>query len=117
MIKYDIKVYEDGDIVVSEDDFNQRHGTNYTIGFNSALSDSAAKGVIGNFFKQMIIDSNHVIRAYAQASDFDVSKSPESQFVRHYRNAIAHNGRWDLHSLKDFPLTWRNQTVTIEKEI
>ncbi|MDW7772957.1 MAG: hypothetical protein SCH71_08710 [Desulfobulbaceae bacterium] len=112
--KYDIRVYENGDIVVSEGDVNERPGTNYTIGFNGGLSGSAARGVVDNSFKQMIIDSNHAIHAYAKSNKIDVSESSAIQFIRHYRNAIAHNGRWDLRSPKGLPLTWRNRTLTID---
>lgn len=114
LIRYDIKIYEDGDLAVSEDDVNQRRGTNYTIGFNSGLSDNAARSVVDNSFKQMIIDSNHVVRAYAKANNLDVSELPAIQFIRHYRNAIGHNGRWRIDSPKGFPLTWRNRTITFD---
>lgn len=112
--RYDIKVYEDGDIVVSEDNVNERRGTNYTIGFNSALSDGAARDVVNNSFKQMIIDSNHAIRAYAEFNSVNVTESSAIRFIRHYRNAIAHNGLWDLRSPKGLPITWRNKTLTID---
>jgi len=112
--RYDIKLYEDGDIVVSEGSLSERRGTNYTIGFNSSLNESAARSVVENSFRQMIIDSNQVFRAYAKASGFDVSKIPVAQFIRHYRNAVAHNGHWDLRSSNDLPLTWRNRTITID---
>ncbi|WP_143507352.1 hypothetical protein [Pseudomonas sediminis] len=112
--RYNINIYEDGEIVVSEDKLNERRGTNYTIGFNGALSNSAARGVVDNSFKQMIIDSNHAIRAYAKFNKIDISESSSIQFIRHYRNAIAHNGLWDLRSPKGLPLTWRNRTLTIE---
>lgn len=110
---YEIKVYEDGDFVVSEDSLAGRRGSSYTIGFNSALSRSAARGVVDNSLMRMIIDSNHAIRAYAKANNLDVSQCSAVQFIRLYRNAIAHNGRWDLRCPEDLPLTWRNRTVTI----
>jgi hypothetical protein len=112
--RYDIKVYEDGNVMVSEGDTDRRRGTNYTIGFNGALSESAARGVVDNSFRQMIIDSNHVIQAYVKSKNLDVSQMPAVQFIRHYRNAIAHNGRWNILSPKGLPLTWRNRTLTID---
>ncbi len=112
--RYEITLYEDDDIIVSEGNVSSRRGTNYTISFNSSLNESAARSVVENSFKQMIIDSNDIIHAYAKVSNIDVSKLPAVQFIRHYRNAIAHNCHWSLRSSNSLPLTWRNRTLTIE---
>jgi len=112
--RYGIKVCEDGNIVVSENEQSHHRGTSYTICFNDGLSESAAKSVVDASFKKMIIDSNHVIQKHKKENNINISEPTAFRFIRHYRNAIAHNGRWSLHSAKDLPITWRNRTLTFD---
>ena len=112
--RYGIKIYEDGNIIVSENEPSHPRGNNYTIGFNDGLSESAAKGVVDASFKRMIIDSNHTIRKFAKENNVDLSESTAFQFIRHYRNAIAHDARWDLRSPKNLPIAWRNRILTFD---
>lgn len=112
--KYDISIYEGGEINVSEIGSEEPFRTGYTIGFNAGLGDLAARYVVDNSFRQMIIDSNHAVRAYVKLNSADVVDLPEVKFIRHYRNAIAHNGQWNFDSAKDLPLTWRNRTLTMD---
>ena len=89
-------------------------GTSYTIGFNSALDTASARRVVEHTFRQMILQSFEVTKAYASSSDPGVITEPWFQFARQYRNAVAHSGRWDIRSRNGLPLVWRRKTVSFE---
>jgi hypothetical protein len=90
-------------------------GTTYTIGFNAGLDRRSAQSVVEHSFRQMLLQSFETTKEYAKESGLKLSGESWYEFARHYRNAVAHNGKWDIRAVngtvKGLPLTWKNKTV------
>jgi hypothetical protein len=110
---YNIQVSDLSTISVSQGGTPSTSGTSYTIGFNAGLDHSSAQRVVEYSFRQMLLQSFETTKEYAKFNSLKLSGEPWYEFARHYRNAIAHDGKWDIRSDKGLPLIWRNKKVEI----
>ncbi|MEZ8187543.1 hypothetical protein ACED29_17180 [Shewanella sp. 5S214] len=108
-----INVLDDGTLSVTDVNYQLAQGTCYHIGFNSSLSEQSARQVVEYTFRQMVLQSFEVTKEYVTSNNLSVANEPWYQFARHYRNAIAHNGHWNMRGNSGLPLTWRNRTLDI----
>lgn len=90
--------------------------TSYTIGFNAGLDRVSALTVVDFSFRQMLIESFQVSCEYAKSNSLGIKHQPWYEFARHYRNAVAHNGKWHFDGRRGLPTTWRNRTVEVSMQ-
>jgi hypothetical protein len=90
--------------------------TSYTIGFNAGLDRVSALTVVDFSFRQMLIESFQVSSEYAKSNSLGIKHQPWYEFARHYRNAVAHNGKWHFDGRRGLPTTWRNRTVEVSMQ-
>lgn len=107
-----IQISELSTIVVSQGPRPESLGTTYTVGFNAGLDTASAHRVVEYSFRQMLLQSFETTKEYVQTNGLEVSGEPWYEFARHYRNAIAHDGKWDIRGGTNMPLTWKNKVVT-----
>lgn len=110
---YDVAIANNHLKVVSSSDTSPPEQTGYKIGFRGALDSGAAKEVVERAFRQMILTTYATTTEFAKHKILQdvLAKEDWYSFARHYRNAIAHNGRWNITSTKGLPTTWRNITI------
>jgi hypothetical protein len=110
---YDVSIANNHLQVVSSSDTSPPGQTGYKIGFRGAIDSGAAKEVVERAFRQMILTSYATTTEFVKHRHLQDALSREDwyPFARHYRNAIAHNGRWNIAAPKGLPTTWRNLTI------
>ena len=111
LASFNIQISELNTITVSQGAMPSSRGTTYRIGFNAGLDHESAKRVVEHSFRQMLLQSFETTKEYARASGLSLFGEPWYEFARHYRNAVAHDGRWDIRNVTGLPLTWRNKTI------
>lgn len=109
--KFAIQLDEFNNIAANRGEPSPNRGNSYTIGFNAALDAASAKRIVEYSFRQMIIESFETAKEFEAKNTLSLSSEPWYEFARHYRNGLAHNGRWSFRSAKGLPLTWRNRTI------
>jgi hypothetical protein len=111
-----IKISDDEIHVLAEGQQAPKTWLSYEVGFSGALIDGSAKMFVRQTFFYMILETFESAKKYAKKND---KLEPfESQdwhpFARHLRNAIGHNGVWDIRgNPSDLPTTFRNKTIDI----
>lgn len=86
------------------------------ISFSQSLETGHALQFVRQTFLYMIQDTFESAKSYAnQSGKFqDFKAQPWYSFARHLRNAIGHNGTWNIQDTSDLPTTFRNKTITSE---
>lgn len=108
---FEIKVSESGALSVTKGTEPSKRETGYLIGFNAGLDQASARQVVEHSFRQMVLQSFEPTKDYAASNGLSLVGEPWYEFARHYRNAVAHNGAWDIRSSRGLPLTWKNKTL------
>ena len=114
LASFNIQISDLNTITVSQGVVPSSRGTTYRIGFNAGLDHSSARQVVEHSFRQMLLQSFEITKEYAKAGGLSLSTAPWYKFARHYRNAVAHNGKWDIRNAGGLPFTWRNKTVSAD---
>lgn len=82
--------------------------------FHDADYHEAAQALVERAQRQTIIESFDLIRSYAKGTPAwsELNQEPLFQFTLLYRNAVAHNGRWDLSKHREeLPITFMGLTI------
>ena len=108
-----IQILEVGTVSVTEAGSQPTRGTGYQIGFNAGLSESSARQVVEYSFRQMILQSFEITKEYVSSNGLSVAGEHWYEFARHYRNAVAHDGHWEIRGDSGLPLTWKNKTLDV----
>jgi hypothetical protein len=86
----------------------------YEVGFSAALDDGSAEAFVRQTFLYMILETFESAKKYAGHSGKveDFKRQDWYPFARHLRNAIGHNGVWDIRgNPDDLPTKFRNKTI------
>lgn len=116
--KQRIKIYDySSDIHVFAENTEPPSSTMaYEIGFAGTMANGSAKSFVRQTFLYMIQETFESAQKYAKATNQESAYKKEEwhAFARHLRNAIAHNGTWNITgNPTDLPTTFRNKTIDI----
>jgi hypothetical protein len=92
----------------------KRHGdSGYTVAFGAALASGAAKSIVEQAFRQMILTTYELTIGFAKRHKLQSLITSEQWYgvARHYRNALAHSGRWHFTDNRGLPALWRSKVV------
>lgn len=110
------KVSGNNIFVLAEGEEAPSNWLSYEIGFSGALDSGSAEMFVRQTFLYMILETFEAAKKYANfcgAFD-DFKKQDWYSFTRHLRNAIGHNGVWNIRgNPDDLPTTFRNKTIDV----
>ncbi|MCW8127695.1 hypothetical protein [Microbulbifer halophilus] len=109
-----MNISENEIFILKEGEDHPKSWLSYNVQFSDSLNDGTAKTFVRKTFLFMLLETFESAQKYANKSGkFSEFASQEwYPFARHLRNAIGHNGVWDIRgNPKDFPTTFRNKTI------
>lgn len=109
-----LRVSGDNIYVLADGEDAPTHWLSYEVGFSGALDDGSAEVFVRQTFLYMILETFESAKKYANHSGKveDFKQQDWYPFSRHLRNAIGHNGVWEIRgNPDDLPTTFRNKTI------
>jgi hypothetical protein len=91
----------------------------FEVRFRDTDYREAAQALVERAQRQTIIESLDLVRGYAKGTTAwdELDQELLFQFALLYRNAVAHNGQWDLSKHREkLPLTFMNLTIDASME-
>lgn len=116
IMRHRVRVSEGSIYVLAEGEKAPKGWLSYEIGFSGAIGGGAAETFVRQTFLYMILETFESSKKYAISSNnlHSFKQQEWYAFARHLRNAIGHNGVWEIRgNPADLPTTFRNKTVDI----